>query len=121
VSCGRQGVLGAVALVFAGGCFLSVGDGHEWVTPRPPAASTSRPVVLYGIDEGAPERAAPACKRLGTVRAWSRGEKTFPYAELRAAAADVGGDGVTELRPDPANQERSRSVHLGVVVRCASD
>ena len=51
---------------------------------KAPTPSVGAGVVLYGVEgEGNPP---PGCRMLGTVRAWSFGEKTFPYDQLRAAA-----------------------------------
>jgi hypothetical protein len=111
-------VEGAALLLATAATACGLGGGHEWVTPRPSSASATRPVILYGVDPGAASEARDSCERLGTVRAWSQGEKTFPYGDMREAAAEAGGDGVTRIRPDPANADRRRSVHLGEVVRC---
>ncbi len=117
----RSAVRLALLAMYATGataCFLGVLDGHEWVTARPPHGEARGESVIYGIDRGATASAAPSCVHLGTVRAWSSGEKTFPLRELRAAAAEGGGDGLTNVRPDPDNRDPSTSAHLADVVRC---
>lgn len=92
--------------------------GYQVVSgTRPAQFSESSGVILYGVDSGAPP-APPGCRVLGTVRAWSFGEKTFPYDQLRAAAAELGGDSVVDIHPDPAATDRTRPTHLGTVQRC---
>jgi hypothetical protein len=98
---------------------LSCATGGYHIVSGAKAAkySESSGVVLYGIDSGHPQP-PPGCPVLGTVRAWSFGEKTFPYDQLRAAAAELGGDSVVEIHPDPAATDRTRPTHLGTVQRC---
>jgi hypothetical protein len=79
-------------------------------------ASPSAGVVLYGVDETA-GMPPPSCRVLGSVRAWSFGEKTFPYDQLRAAAAELGGDSVLDIKPDPS-AKRNRPTHTGTIAQC---
>ena len=83
---------------------------------KAPTPSVGAGVVLYGVEgEGNPP---PGCRMLGTVRAWSFGEKTFPYDQLRAAAAELGGDSVVDIHADPAATNPKQPTHLGTVALC---
>jgi hypothetical protein len=85
---------------------------------RATAPSVGAGVILYDAEgEGHPP---PGCRVLGQVSAWSPGEKSFPSDQLRAAAAELGGDSVIDIRPDPAETDRHRATHLGTVARCRS-
>jgi len=108
------GGLWPIALLL-GACFPA--GGHELVqgsqarAPTPPGE-----VILYGVEgQGAPP---PGCRGLGVVRAWSPGEKTFPYGPFREAAGELGGDSVVDIRPDPEARDRRRPTHLGSVALC---
>jgi hypothetical protein len=91
--------------------------GHELLEGSPARPrSLAASVVLHGIEGVGPP--PPGCRVLGRVRAWSRGEKTFPCHDLRVAAARLGGDAVIEIRPDPAALDRRRPTYQGTVVRC---
>jgi hypothetical protein len=92
--------------------------GHQFLSgTKVEKASVSAEVVLYGIDSGA-EEPPPSCQRLGDVRAWSLGEKTFPYSNFRTAAAELGGDSVIDIRPDPTSTNLRQPTHLGAVAKC---
>ncbi len=92
--------------------------GYQILAGSPSAATMSpRPqVTLYGI-EGAGEPPAD-CIILGTVRAWSRGEITFPYGPLRSAAEALGGDSVFGIQDDSSFTDRKRPTHIATVARC---
>ena len=109
----RPFVLFALVLA-ATGCATG---GYEIVTgTRAKTASEGPGVVLYGVEgEGNPP---PGCRTLGSVRAWSFGEKTFPYDQLRAGASELGGDAVIDIHADPTATDRSRPTQLGTVARC---
>lgn len=98
------------------GACLPVG-GHELLQGAKARASTSPgDVILYGVEgQGEPP---PGCRVLGVVRAWSSGEKTFPYGPFREAASELGGDSVVAIHPDPEALNRRRPTHLGSVALC---
>ncbi|MBL8720459.1 MAG: hypothetical protein JNL79_31025 [Myxococcales bacterium] len=101
-----------LALLFAG-CGVRNWELLEGKPASTPTAGAG--VILYGVeDAGDPP---PSCHKLGVVRAWSSGEKTFPYDGLRGAAAELGGDSVIDLHPDPAGPPK-RPTWLGTVARC---
>ena len=102
-------------LVFiASGCATG---GYQIVQgSKAPSPSVGAGVVLYGVeDAGNPP---PGCRMLGTVRAWSFGEKTFPYDQFRAAAAELGGDSVVDIHPDATAKNPKQPTHLGTVALC---
>jgi hypothetical protein len=105
-----------LGLVLSAGC--STG-GYQILTGTKAAQPSAGPgVVLYGVEgEGNPP---PGCRVLGTVRAWSEGEKTFPYDQLRAAAAELGGDSVMNIQPDPSATNPKKPTQVGTVARCRS-
>ncbi len=104
-----------IVLVLLAGCATG---GHELLSgTKADKASVGAGVVLYGVDAGA-EKPPPSCHTLGQVRAWSFGEKTFPHDGFRAAAAELGGDSVIDIRPDPAATDPKRPTHLGTVANC---
>ena len=103
----------AFAALFLTAC---ASDGYQIVEgAKAPSPSMGAGVILYGVERS---DQPPSCHRLGVVRAWSKGEKTFPYDGFRAAAAELGGDSVIEIHPDPAATDPKRPTHLGVVARC---
>ena len=80
------------------------------------APSVGAGVVLYGLEgQGNPP---PGCRMLGTVRAWSFGEKTFPYDQFRAAAAELAGDSVVDIHEDTSATKRRQPTYLGNVASC---
>ncbi len=100
----------AILLVGCGVRTWELLEGKPALSPTAGAA-----VVIYGVeDAGDPP---PACHKLGVVRAWSAGEKTFPHEGFRGAAAELGGDSVIELRPDPSGPPK-RPTWFGTVARC---
>ncbi len=107
----------AAALLLLAGC--ATGDYQVLSGTRAAKFSESSGVVLYGVDSGAGQP-PPGCPVLGTVRAWSFGEKTFPYDQLRGAAAELGGDSVVDIKPDPSATNPKRPTVLGTVQRCRS-
>lgn len=107
---GRTLLVSALVLVGCGSRTWQIVEGAPAKTPTAGAA-----VVLYGV-EGAGDP-PPTCHRLGRVRAWSSGEKTFPYDGLRGAAAELGGDSVLELAEEPG-APRNRPTWVGVVANC---
>lgn len=106
----RWSVLVPFVLAGCGSRDWQILSGSRAATPTAGAA-----VVLYGV-EGAGDP-PPSCTKLGTVRAWSHGEKTFPYDPLRSAAAELGGDSVIELKPDET-APRNTPTWIGTVARC---
>jgi hypothetical protein len=56
------------------------------------------PIILYGYDEGAPNRAPEDCVEKGRVEASSLGEKSFPAGKFRKLAGEKGGNGVTRIK-----------------------
>ncbi|MGZ3419898.1 MAG: hypothetical protein ACXWUG_20440 [Polyangiales bacterium] len=100
-------------LVFLSAC---ANGGYQIVEgTKAPSPSVGAGVILYGVEQGEPP---PGCHTLGVVRAWSNGEKVFPYDNFRAGAAELGGDSVIGIHPDPAATDPKRPTHLGTVARC---
>ncbi len=88
-------------------------SGQRATTP-----SVGAGVKLYGVETQ--ENPPPGCRVLGTIRAWSFGEKTFPYDQLRGAASELGGDAVVDIHPDPTATDPKRPTHVGTVQRCGA-
>ena len=82
---------------------------------KAPQASVGAGVILYGVEPG---DQPPSCQKLGVVRAWSNGEKLFPYDNFRAGAAELGGDSVIDIHADPTVTDPKRPTHIGTVARC---
>ena len=91
--------------------------GYEILSgTKTPTASVGSAVMLYGVDTTTVP--PPGCRTLGTIRAWSFGEKTFPYDQLRAAASELGGDSVLDIHADPSATDPKRPTSIGTVARC---
>jgi len=103
-----------VCCVASIGC--ATGDYEILSGTKTPTPSVGSGVTLYGVDTKA--LPPPGCRTLGTIRAWSFGEKTFPYDQLRAAASELGGDSVVDIHADPSAADPKRPTHLGTVARC---